>query len=117
MRQPDRFRQSVRDQGSGRDDTVHQPPVDHLADDPPLLGHGHRAREREYDLAFRVAPHLQQNLERFPELPAGKGRGRHCAQEVCKRPDLRQVEAVQRDQAVAASVVKFAMIHSSRRCY
>ena len=111
MRQADRFGQAVGHQCAGRDDGLHAAAFDHVADNASLFGDGHRAGKRHHDHAVGIAKHVQHDLEGLSQLPSGECRPRHAANQIGKGVDLREIEAFERLQAVAASVVEFSVFH------
>ena len=85
--------------------------IDHVADDPTLLGHRHGTRDRQHHATVVVAGHLQHNLERLAKLAATEGGLRHGPQQVRKGRHLPQVETLQRGQPVPASIVERISLH------
>jgi len=106
--EPHRLGQAVRHQRARGHDGLHHAFVDHLGDDLAHLGDGHGAGEGHHDLAVLVLDHGQHHFEGLAEAAAAEGGARHAAEEVGEGRHPIEVETLERDQAVVATVVEFA---------
>ena len=109
VRAPRGLHQPVRHQRAGGDNGVDDAVVNQIGDHQPLLGDGHRARQRHHDETLFVARHGFQHVGAFAHLPPGECRVAHRADQVIHGLDLRQVERLQRYQLVGNGIVQFAL--------
>jgi hypothetical protein len=96
------------DQCPGRHDGMDQTAIDHLADNPPLLGHGHRTGQRQHDAAVRLLIGFQEDVERFAHLASAERGPRHATNQVGEGCDELQIDTLQRNKSIFASVVQRA---------
>src|SRR5437899_1736347 len=109
MSAPGRFDQPMRHQRPGRNNRVHNAPIDQLGDHQALLGDGHRTGERHDDEAVLVARHGLQHIGSFAELAARKRRLGHRAHQVVNGMNLAEVERFQRNQTIGHRIVQPAV--------
>src|SRR4029077_20209927 len=77
--------------------------------DQALLGNRHGARQRHDDEALFVTSNGLEHVSRFPELASGERGLRHGAYQIVDRPDLAEIERLQRNQPVFNGVVQLAV--------
>ena len=92
----DRLAQAVRHERAGRDDALHHAFIDHLRDDLPHLGDGHRTGQRHHDLALWVCDHRREHLEGLPHMPSAEGRLPHGLEQLTERRNLVGIQRLKR---------------------
>ena len=85
-----------------RDDRLHPAPLDHLAEDEPLLGDRHGAGDRDHPEAVRVSHHRFERVGGFPQsAPAERG-VRHRGNQRVDAVESPYVEGHERFEAIVA---------------
>jgi hypothetical protein len=103
--QADRLGQAVSHQGPGGDHRANEAPIDHVADNKALFGHGHGARQRQHGQTFFVPGHFQSDVQRLAELAPGKSGVVHGAKKVRERANGAQVQTLERLESVGPPIV------------
>ena len=88
-------------QGPGADDRVEQSVVDHVAQNEPLLGRGHRAGEGADDQAVRIRGHVVEHVRRLAKLTAPEGGRLHRREQIREGPDGAEIERFEGFQPAA----------------
>ena len=96
MRLSDGLAQAMRHERAGRDDALHHAFIDHLRDDLPHLGDGHRTGQRHHHFTLRVCDHLPEHIERLADMPSAEGRLSHSLEQLTERRNLVGIQRLKR---------------------
>ena len=102
----DGLRQPVGHHCPGADEHLDPPGVDHFAEHPAHLGHGHGPGDCDHAGAVGIVGHGAEDLECLAQLAAAEGGVRHLLQQVGQAFAAADIQRLERLEAIVTAVVE-----------